>query len=356
MAFLSASDYRAGLSVVQQLTAADDSEQFARRGVQLISGLVASELTTLSVCDLASGRRSVVSTPANAISAADRTAFDRHFSEHPLVRHHAIERGRDAHRISDSIPFPHFRHTALYTDYYRRVGIDHAIALPLHVDDRLLVSFVLNRKGRDFSDRERVLLDSLAPALGELYRHAVALDRARSAVLGLGDLLQGTHIGAIRLGPRGDVRDFSPRAAEQMQRLWGARLKRGAELPAQLNAYLARPLRCASIASTLPPLARSTFAGRLAVRTYPAIDAAGGTYVLLDESTTAAETQALDRWPLSARQRQVLQWVAAGKTDRDIGAILGISARTVGKHLQRIYEKLGVETRTAAVTRVRGET
>jgi DNA-binding CsgD family transcriptional regulator len=356
MTLLSADDYHAGLRVVQQLAASSDSEQFARRGVQLLGELVASELTTLSVCDLVSGRRRVVSSPGGAISAADRAAFDRHFSEHPLVRHHAVEHGRDAHRISDSIPFVRFRHSALYTDYYRRVGIDHVIAMPLHVDDRLLVSFVLNRKGRDFSDREREQLDSLTASLGELYRHTVALDRARSAMRGFDELLHSTRIGTIRLGPRGEVRDFSPRAAEQLQRLWGARLKRGTELPPELSAYLARPLRCASIASTLPLLARSTFDGRLAVRTYPAIDSTGGLFVLLDETTSAAETPALDRWSLSARQKQILHWVAAGKTDRDIGAILGISARTVGKHLQRIYDKLGVETRTAAVTRLRGET
>jgi DNA-binding CsgD family transcriptional regulator len=54
---------------------------------------------------------------------------------------------------------------------------------------------------------------------------------------------------------------------------------------------------------------------------------------------------------LTEREREVLRWLAGGKTDRDIGIILGISPRTVHKHLQRIYEKLGVETRTAAVVR-----
>jgi len=47
----------------------------------------------------------------------------------------------------------------------------------------------------------------------------------------------------------------------------------------------------------------------------------------------------------------VLDWLGAGKTDRDIADILAISHRTVHKHLQRIYEKLGVENRTAAVAR-----
>jgi DNA-binding CsgD family transcriptional regulator len=49
----------------------------------------------------------------------------------------------------------------------------------------------------------------------------------------------------------------------------------------------------------------------------------------------------------------VLRWVAAGKSDAQIGAILRISARTVQKHLQSVYEKLGVESRTAAAMRAR---
>jgi len=40
--------------------------------------------------------------------------------------------------------------------------------------------------------------------------------------------------------------------------------------------------------------------------------------------------------------------VVQGKTNRDIGEILGTSPRTVHKHLEHVFEKLGVETRTAA--------
>ena len=57
---------------------------------------------------------------------------------------------------------------------------------------------------------------------------------------------------------------------------------------------------------------------------------------------------------VTRREAEVLQWLAAGKTDREIAALLSCSHRTVQKHLQRIYEKLGVETRTAAVMRALG--
>ena len=51
------------------------------------------------------------------------------------------------------------------------------------------------------------------------------------------------------------------------------------------------------------------------------------------------------------REQQVLTWVACGKTDSEIADLLSISPRTVQKHLQNIYQKLGVETRTAAMAK-----
>ncbi|KRW65660.1 response regulator [Pseudomonas sp. GD03855] len=54
------------------------------------------------------------------------------------------------------------------------------------------------------------------------------------------------------------------------------------------------------------------------------------------------------RYQLTGREVEVLHWVSCGKTNRDIGDILGLSPRTVNKHLEHVYVKLGVETRTAA--------
>ncbi|TWA90133.1 response regulator transcription factor [Bradyrhizobium stylosanthis] len=51
---------------------------------------------------------------------------------------------------------------------------------------------------------------------------------------------------------------------------------------------------------------------------------------------------------LTTRESEVLSWLAKGKTNRDIAQILGLSPRTVDKHLEQIYAKLGVENRTAA--------
>jgi DNA-binding CsgD family transcriptional regulator len=51
---------------------------------------------------------------------------------------------------------------------------------------------------------------------------------------------------------------------------------------------------------------------------------------------------------LTSREGEVLSWLSKGKSNRDIAQILGLSPRTVDKHLEQIYAKLGVENRTAA--------
>ncbi|HKC45897.1 MAG TPA: LuxR C-terminal-related transcriptional regulator [Burkholderiales bacterium] len=221
------------------------SADFARRGVEHLPRLVGSELTTLVVCDLEKGHRTVV--PSGMVSRREIEVFDRYFRAHPLVCEHGRNPNAVTKRITDLVAPREFRRTPLYNDYYRPIRIEHVLAVPLHVDGRFLVSFVFNRGGGGFTDRERDLTELMRPHLANLYRLGVAIEKTR-------------------------------------------------DLPADA------------------PFDRAAA-------------------------------------PLTSREREVLDWVAAGKTNRDVAAILGASPRTVEKHLERIYEKLGVETRTAAVMR-----
>ncbi|MEL4072782.1 response regulator transcription factor [Ochrobactrum sp. GPK 3] len=68
-------------------------------------------------------------------------------------------------------------------------------------------------------------------------------------------------------------------------------------------------------------------------------------------SETGEQDMLRRHFGLTARESDVLLWVARGKTNRDIGTILDLSARTVNKHLEQIYVKLGVENRAAAAVK-----
>ena len=76
---------------------------------------------------------------------------------------------------------------------------------------------------------------------------------------------------------------------------------------------------------------------------------AGDWLIVMREISEDAVVGAMSlSFKLTAREAEVLYWVVKGKINRDIGDILGASPATVKKHLERIYAKLGVETRTAA--------
>ena len=67
------------------------------------------------------------------------------------------------------------------------------------------------------------------------------------------------------------------------------------------------------------------------------------------EKPTLFDPQSLKSMGLTQRETEVLSWVAEGKSNIDVGLILGIHSVTVKKHLEHIFQKMGVETRTAAV-------
>jgi DNA-binding response OmpR family regulator len=71
--------------------------------------------------------------------------------------------------------------------------------------------------------------------------------------------------------------------------------------------------------------------------------------IIMREESDDTVIQAMSlSFKLTAREAEVLYWVVKGKINRDIGDILGTSPMTVKKHLERVFAKLGVETRTAA--------
>jgi DNA-binding NarL/FixJ family response regulator len=77
-------------------------------------------------------------------------------------------------------------------------------------------------------------------------------------------------------------------------------------------------------------------------------------YRLSEEQSGTRAIILQNQFGLTAREAEVLVWIAAGKSNRDISEILGISPRTVNKHLEQVFVKLGVENRaTAAALAVR---
>jgi len=72
---------------------------------------------------------------------------------------------------------------------------------------------------------------------------------------------------------------------------------------------------------------------------------------LTELGTSSDEQQLQQTLALTSRESEVLLWISRGKANREIGEILAISPRTVNKHLEQIFVKLGVENRASAAAR-----
>ena len=129
--------------------------------------------------------------------------------------------------------------------------------------------------------------------------------------------------------------------------------------PPELGAWVAREGLRRRAGAEPQGLTVSHAGRRLSFDMHPLPEqgAEGEWLVVLRETSEVAQLEALAAaFPqLTAREAEVLHWVTQGKTNRDIGDILGTSPRTVHKHLEHVFEKLGVETRTAAAAMALGK-
>ena len=126
------------------------------------------------------------------------------------------------------------------------------------------------------------------------------------------------------------------------------------QTPPPVVDWLRRHLADAERQIEPPRLAAEQGAQRLTFRLHQQTgDSEGGGdwLIVMHEESDAAVIDAMSlSFRLTAREAEVLYWLVKGKTNKDIGDILGASPATVKKHLERVYVKMGVETRTAAAS------
>jgi len=353
---LSAEGARRALATFHAIAEEDrDGSAFVSHTLDQLAELVGSDLTTLSLCDLERGCRTVVSRSGEAVSAADRATFDHYFREHPLVRYHSTHPRGPTQRVTDCVSVSAFRRSPVFADYYRRIGIDHVMALPLRIDAANVVSVVFNRRGTDFADRERALVDVLRRPLAALYRGIAAREEARRAQSSLETMAARAGWHRARVSEAGRIADLSGETARLLRRFFGEPVPANGDAPAAMQDWLRQRSRHWGLESwrrdSIGPLVLRRRGARLTIHFVADPVRPERGELLMREEIDAVTPDALLVLPLTRREREVLAILAAGKTNEDIGSLLAISPRTVQKHLERVFEKLGVETRTAAAMR-----
>ena len=291
--------------------------------------------------------------PAGHFAGVDHNEVVRlHRQDHPMLAHFCARRDARAWSLHDFVTRSAFQRTALYQTLYRPYGIEFQLVLLVPYPDRAPRILALNRCDAPFAEGERQLLDLLWPHLVQAVRSARAASRHR----GPPELDTSASGRAVLMLDRAGAVDFCTEQA----RIWLTRYciagyprREIRSLPEPIASWVTRSLGDRSllsrgIADPAAPLIVRRGDQFLAIRMV-ADHGRGQHLLLMEEAPMNAPPDLLLGHGLTPREAEVLAWVAQGKTNRETGVILSMSTRTVQKHLERVFHKLGVETRTGAI-------
>lgn len=153
--------------------------------------------------------------------------------------------------------------------------------------------------------------------------------------------------GLVAIDRAGRTRLMTTRARRLLEAYVG-RVSGRNRLPEVVRAWLrthGRGHRSGDGPRPLDPLVIAGERGTLSIWPRPTPE---GVVLLMEEQSKADVKAHVSRARLTPREAEVLRWVAEGKTSAEIADIIGARPRTVDKHLEHIFSKLGVENRTAA--------
>ena len=357
-------DFDGVLDFVRDLYDHHGLEDFADRTIAALRRIIAAEHVVYGYFDVERQAGRLSMQPA-IVKEQDGTVdgvldgvlrgLEESFAGHPLYRFYLQTGEGHAQKMSQVMTRTQAQAWREKDPFCRQLGARYQMGLFLAAGPGVVTAILLVRGRRDFSERERALVNRLYPHLEQAFLNTASLNRFCQDVDGLLRMLEGPTSSVIVLAGDGRVKRWTEQAKG-----WIARYCR-TPFPAQSNRlpdcfaeWYRRQLGLLAQQTLTPtprdPLIVDKEARQLTVQLVP--DHFRDEHLLLlNEKCADASWSALGECGLTPRESEVLAWVAKGKTNAEVGTILQMSSRTVQKHLEHIYPKLGVETRTTATVR-----
>jgi DNA-binding CsgD family transcriptional regulator len=356
---LTFNDTQSLLQGIQKLYTFCNLETFAVDALTIVDQLVSSDILTCHATKVRTRQISHTFLPncPGFTPEIDRV-IHRHFDEHPLLQH-MPQTLHGAYQLSDFVSQQELhRLEGLYQQFLRPLDLEEqmTIFLPnpnlgswrkLTQTDTTLVGFSLHRAQR-FTERDRLILNLLRPHLSQAHENAQHYQRLQQDI---GKLQQSLdHLDLVILNPTGQIQSISPQAILWLETYF-PKPTISLQLSDHLWAWVKHQVTQNPDRQTTPlPLRIQQDGKQLVIRLV--IDPIGAQYLLLLEEQPIFLSESLDLLELSQRETEVLFWVMKGKDNRAIADRLSIGHSTVSKHLESIYHKLGVQSRTEAIAQV----
>jgi DNA-binding CsgD family transcriptional regulator len=244
--------------------------------------------------------------------------------ENPLVEHRAETRGA-ARTFSDFLSAAEFHRRHMYGDVYRDHDVEDLVAALVGVSGGVVIVVAFNRGARSFTRADRRLLDLLRPHLARAYRAVAERAEARALRAALERGLAAAGRAVLVLGRDGRIIEATGRARQLLADWFGH------ELPAPGRYVRPDAELVVRRLESDPPL------------------------LVLHEHRLAPDPVRARELGLTRREAEIVALAGRGLTNAQIGAELFVSPRTVQKHLEHAFEKLGLHTRADAARLLLGD-
>lgn len=239
-------------------------------------------------------------------------------------------------RISDFLSREEYHELRLYREFYGQINAEYQVALCLPSRPPVVIGLALTRSQKDFSDPEVALLGAARPHLIQAYRKAELAAAREATITALEAGLEDVGTAVIVVDRYGRVDMATPSGRRLLEgRLGGAPERLAPDVTELLAA------RRAAATPASEPLIVSDGAGPISLRILPGPEG-GSEMLVIEPEASGLSVPALESMGLTRRQAEALRWIALGRRGPDVARLMGLSPRTVEKHLQAAYEKLGV--------------
>jgi len=342
MARLSHSDLESLLDYLEEISSLGELPEFREGILPCLRRLVPCDVVAYNELDPRTGEWDTNETPAGYLERTNAEAFVRFMGQHPLIPYYSRPGRFPPMQLADVVTRRELHRLELYQEFFRPIDVEHQIILQLPASLPRLIGIPLMRSRAPFSERDRLVLDRLRPHLVHGYLRARARTRLRRVLKAYEAGDERDRHAVLILDPHGGVEHASGPAEHWLQSYFPRPDKRGS-LPEAVETWLA--------AQQPRPLVQERNGGLLQMRLLPGRDASEPDTVLMAERRPPLSPEQLRTLGLTRREAEVLARAASGGSYEQIGADLWISPRTVHKHLEHVYAKLGVDSRAAAVTR-----
>jgi DNA-binding CsgD family transcriptional regulator len=352
------------LQGIQEIYTCHNLDTFPIDALRIVDRLVPSDWPLFTLTNTRTGQLSLRYLPNfSGLSPELINVLEQVLSQdrdtHPIAQH-MPQTLNGAYKLSDFVSQPELHSLEnLYQHFLRQVSIEDQMIffLPdispgrwseLAQANTTLTGFILNRPSCSFVERDRLILNLLRPHLFQAYSNAQKFRQLNQNACQLQQSLD--YLGTIVFNAEGRVISIAPQAIIWIETYF-TKYSYYTQLPDRLWSWVKHQVDSlvhkSDLAKVYRPLRIQQNGRELIVRLVLESDAR---YLLILEEQTLSSFNSLELLGLSQRETEVLQWLMQGKDNKHIAVQLSIKVGTVRKHLENIYLKLGVGSRTEAIS------